>query len=154
MVLSLRWVKRKETSFGSRASSESSFQIHLDPISRLFSKWKPLRQSLECVKRTPTASCQGPFPKMRNVDRAIGHHPDPDSKRQPRTLARARPQQDCAWILSRVKDLLTHLAGQPQPPQRLVSKRRRAWRTCHLAAWRPLPLTAHGSFRPPRRNEL
>ena len=34
------------------------------------------------------------FPKTRNIDRAIGHHLDPDSEQQPRTLACARPKQD------------------------------------------------------------
>ena len=35
------------------------------------------------------------FPKTRNIDRAIDHHLDPDSKWQPPTLARAYPAAFC-----------------------------------------------------------
>ena len=39
------------------------------------------------------------LPKTGNIDREIDHHLDPDSKRQPRILVRARPKQDRAGTL-------------------------------------------------------
>ena len=36
------------------------------------------------------------FPKSRNIDARCGHHPDTDSKRQPRRQARARSKHDRA----------------------------------------------------------
>ena len=68
------------------------------------------------------------------IRRAIDHHPDPDSKRQPRTLARAGPKQDRAGtlLLAAESDNLHQIQAASANRRAVLLRRRLATDACEV----------------------